>query len=76
MSPEVTRTLHSLTELYGGPEVLTEAQLDYAASDVLYLHRLRSELDALTLEDVNRFLHTYRPMQDASIFTLGPEGQA
>lgn len=37
---------------------------------------LRSEVDALTLEDVNRFLHTYRPMQDASIFTLGPEGQA
>ena len=29
-----------------GAEVLTEAQLDYAASDVLYLHRLRSELDA------------------------------
>ena len=26
VSPEVTRTLHSLTELYGGPEVLTEAR--------------------------------------------------
>ena len=24
---------------------LTDAQLDYAASDVLYLHRLRKELD-------------------------------
>ena len=28
-----------------GAEVLTEAQLDYAASDVLYLHRLRDELN-------------------------------
>ncbi len=28
-----------------GAEELTEAQLDYAASDVLYLHRLREELD-------------------------------
>ncbi|MGX0875733.1 ribonuclease D [Roseovarius sp. MBR-154] len=28
-----------------GAEALTEAQLDYAASDVLYLHRLREELD-------------------------------
>jgi len=28
-----------------GAETLTEAQLDYAASDVLYLHRLRAELD-------------------------------
>jgi ribonuclease D len=29
-----------------GAEVLSEAQLAYAASDVLYLHRLRDELDA------------------------------
>lgn len=29
-----------------GAEALTEAQLDYAASDVLYLHRLRAVLDA------------------------------
>lgn len=29
---------------WGAPD-LTEAQLDYAASDVLYLHRLRDELD-------------------------------
>src|SRR6056297_367605 len=29
-----------------GAEVLTEAQLAYAASDVLYLHRLREVLDA------------------------------
>ncbi len=28
-----------------GAEDLTEAQLEYAASDVLYLHRLREELD-------------------------------
>lgn len=28
-----------------GAENLTEAQLDYAASDVLYLHRLRTELN-------------------------------
>ena len=28
-----------------GAEALTEAQLEYAASDVLYLHRLRKELD-------------------------------
>jgi len=29
-----------------GAETLTEAQLDYAASDVLYLHQLRAALDA------------------------------
>jgi ribonuclease D len=29
-----------------GAETLTDAQIDYAASDVLYLHRLRDELDA------------------------------
>lgn len=28
-----------------GSEVLTDAQLEYAASDVLYLHRLKHELD-------------------------------
>ncbi len=28
-----------------GAETLTDAQLEYAASDVLYLHRLRDELD-------------------------------
>jgi len=31
---------------WGAPE-LTDAQLDYAASDVLYLHRLREELDRM-----------------------------
>ncbi|TNF59393.1 MAG: ribonuclease D [Rhodobacteraceae bacterium] len=30
-----------------GAEVLTPAQLEYAASDVLYLHRLRDEMDRL-----------------------------
>ncbi len=30
-----------------GAETLTEAQLDYAASDVLYLHRLKAALDAM-----------------------------
>ncbi len=29
-----------------GAETLTQAQLDYAASDVLYLHRLKEKLDA------------------------------
>ena len=29
-----------------GADTLTPAQLDYAASDVLYLHRLREALDA------------------------------
>ncbi|MFN6979143.1 MAG: ribonuclease D, partial [Gemmobacter sp.] len=29
-----------------GAAVLTEAQKDYAASDVLYLHRLKAELEA------------------------------
>ncbi|MEL7345633.1 MAG: ribonuclease D [Pseudomonadota bacterium] len=28
-----------------GADTLSEAQIDYAASDVLYLHRLRTELD-------------------------------
>lgn len=28
-----------------GAETLTKAQIDYAASDVLYLHRLKAELD-------------------------------
>lgn len=31
---------------WGAPK-LTDAQLDYAASDVLYLHRLREELDRM-----------------------------
>ena len=30
-----------------GAETLSEAQLDYAASDVLYLHELKSKLDAM-----------------------------
>ena len=37
-----------------GAETLTEAQLSYAASDVLYLHALRVRLDAM-LKRENRF---------------------
>lgn len=35
---------HQQSSDWGAPD-LTSAQLDYAASDVLYLHRLRAELD-------------------------------
>ncbi len=35
---------------WGAPE-LTEAQLGYAASDVLHLHRLKAELDAMLLRE-------------------------
>ena len=34
-----------------GAEVLSDAQLDYAASDVLYLHRLKVELDLRLLRE-------------------------
>ncbi|KMK65519.1 ribonuclease D [Puniceibacterium sp. IMCC21224] len=34
-----------------GAETLTNAQLDYAASDVLYLHRLRAALDAMLVRE-------------------------
>ncbi len=34
-----------------GAEELTDAQLDYAASDVLYLHRLKKELDARLIRE-------------------------
>ncbi len=34
-----------------GAETLSEAQLDYAASDVLHLHRLRDVLDAMLLRE-------------------------
>ena len=34
-----------------GSEVLTEAQRDYAASDVLYLHRLMAELEARLIRE-------------------------
>ncbi len=34
-----------------GAEELTDAQLDYAASDVLYLHRLKEELDARLIRE-------------------------
>jgi ribonuclease D len=35
---------------WGAPE-LTEAQIDYAASDVLYLHRLRDSLNEMLLRE-------------------------
>ncbi|MBT4999484.1 MAG: ribonuclease D, partial [Tateyamaria sp.] len=34
-----------------GADNLTDAQLDYAASDVLYLHRLRDELNKRLLRE-------------------------
>ena len=34
-----------------GAEVLTEAQKDYAASDVLYLHQLKAELEARLIRE-------------------------
>jgi ribonuclease D len=34
-----------------GAEVLSEAQMDYAASDVLYLHRLKDELEARLIRE-------------------------
>lgn len=34
-----------------GAEVLTEAQKDYAASDVLYLHRLKDALEAILIRE-------------------------
>ena len=34
-----------------GAEELTDAQLEYAASDVLYLHRLKEELDARLIRE-------------------------
>ncbi|NDV02840.1 ribonuclease D [Pseudoroseicyclus tamaricis] len=37
---------HQQQSDWGAPE-LTEAQLDYAASDVLHLHRLKAELDRM-----------------------------
>ena len=41
---EVDISKHQQQSDWGAPE-LTEAQLNYAASDVLYLHALREELD-------------------------------
>ncbi len=39
-----------------GAEILTDAQLSYAASDVLYLHRLRLELEARLAREGRRDL--------------------
>jgi ribonuclease D len=34
-----------------GADVLTQAQVDYAASDVLYLHRIKAELDRMLVRE-------------------------
>lgn len=39
-----------------GAEILSEAQLDYAASDVLYLHRIREVLDHMLVREGRREL--------------------
>jgi len=39
-----------------GAEVLTEAQIEYAASDVLYLHRLKSALDGMLDREARMYL--------------------
>ena len=39
-----------------GAEVLSQAQMDYAASDVLYLHRLRAELEKRLEREARRDL--------------------
>lgn len=57
-----------------GADELTEAQLDYAASDVLYLHRLKEKLDARMAregrEDVARACFEFLPMR-AKLDLLG-----
>ena len=57
-----------------GAEALSEAQLDYAASDVLYLHRLMAELDTrLAREDrtaLARACHDFLPTR-AELDLLG-----
>lgn len=37
------------------------------------LHELREALARLTLDDVNTFLHGYRPTSELSVVTLGPQ---
>ena len=46
---------HQQSSDWGAP-VLTAAQLDYAASDVLYLHRLKDVLDAMLAREGRRDL--------------------
>jgi ribonuclease D len=50
-----------------GTAALTEAQRDYAASDVLYLHRLKAELEARLLRegrlDLARQLFAFLPVR-------------
>ncbi len=60
-----------------GAEVLTEAQIAYAASDVLYLHRLKAELDQrLQREDrvaVAQACFAFLPTRAALDLTGWPE---
>lgn len=60
-----------------GAEVLTEAQIAYAASDVLYLHRLKAELDKrLQREDrvaVAQACFAFLPTRAALDLTGWPE---
>lgn len=57
-----------------GAAVLTEAQQEYAASDVLYLHRLKAELDARLAREgrveIARACHDFLPVR-AELDLLG-----
>ncbi len=50
-----------------GADTLTEAQIEYAASDVLYLHRLKSALDVMldreSRSDLARAAFAFLPMR-------------
>jgi len=60
-----------------GSELLSEAQVSYAASDVLYLHRLKAELDKrLVREDrvaVAQACFDFLPTRAALDLTGWPE---
>ena len=56
-----------------GAEALSEAQLEYAASDVLYLHRLKAELEArIAREGRTRLAEAcFRFLPDRALLDLG-----
>jgi ribonuclease D len=56
-----------------GAETLSEAQLDYAASDVLYLHRLKAELEARLVREGRMALAEacFRFLPDRALLDLG-----
>ena len=62
-----------------GSEMLSEAQQDYAASDVLYLHRLKAELDARLQREgrleLARACHDFLPVR-AELDLLGWDDDA